>query len=283
MFCLCCRAAYPILYYIFVDRDCSDLLESRSVVSVANESQARSYFELPRRIFIREVNEPYQSIQIILNKKEYSYRWRQWSYTDNELPSEFEAFPTYHFPMVNDETRNAAYYAALRKLVTHESVVVDLGAGSMLLTMMAKKLGAKQVFAIERRDQLVEIGKEILEYNYFWEPEGITIIHAESFDVELEDLGMQPDILVSETIDGWIIGEGFISSLIDLRNRGIIAENTSVIPNGGELFMQLVETVYSFKSHGLVSGFSYEPMRKVKPFTTMYAIQRCTTNIELIL
>jgi type II protein arginine methyltransferase len=203
------------------------------------------------------------------------------------MPSEDEILPTYHFIMLNDVDRNLAFYSALEKVITNESLVIDLGAGVMLLTMMSKTLGAKMVVSIERNDHLVSIGREILSVNGLdVDDGGIRIINDESFNVNLDDIGRQPDILVSETLDGWIIGEGFLSSLSDLRSRNILGEDTIIIPSFGELFIQLVETAYSFPDNGQISGFSFEPMRKFKPFTTMslqhgYAIQNLSVPIKL--
>jgi len=56
--------------------------------------------------------------------------------------------PIYHTPMLTDVVRNDAFFKALRKVVTPSSIVVDVGAGSGLLSLMSAKLGAKKVFAI---------------------------------------------------------------------------------------------------------------------------------------
>lgn len=39
----------------------------------------------------------------------------------------------YHFDMLHDVDRNHAYHAALQRVVTPESVVLDIGTGSGLL------------------------------------------------------------------------------------------------------------------------------------------------------
>ena len=123
--------------------------------------------------------------------------------------------------MINDIERNEAYFNALKQvIVPNESLVVDLGAGLMLLSMISKRLGAKAVIAIERNKDIVHIAKEILALNNMT----IRIIEEESFfvDIDRQQIPRQPDILVSETLDGWIIGEGFLSSLNDFRSRQVL-------------------------------------------------------------
>ena len=76
--------------------------------------------------------------------------------------------PVYHVPMLNDQMRNDAYYRALAKVITPDSVVVDVGAGSGLLSCMAAKLGARKVFAVERRGDLCNVVlHEIIAANNF--------------------------------------------------------------------------------------------------------------------
>ena len=56
----------------------------------------------------------------------------------------------YHFAMVADEYRNELFHSALKKVIkANTSRVLDVGAGSMLLSMMAYELGAKKVIGVE--------------------------------------------------------------------------------------------------------------------------------------
>ena len=57
--------------------------------------------------------------------------------------------PLWHVPMMNDQKRNDAYYAALRAAVTSGSNVFEIGTGAGLLSMMAATLGAKTVTTCE--------------------------------------------------------------------------------------------------------------------------------------
>ena len=56
---------------------------------------------------------------------------------------------TAHRHMVFDARRNAAYVRALEKLVTPDTVVLDLGAGLGVLGLYAARLGAKKVYLVE--------------------------------------------------------------------------------------------------------------------------------------
>jgi len=60
-----------------------------------------------------------------------------------------EAANDWHYAMMNDHPRNEFYRDCLRRVVTPESIVLEIGAGSGLLSIIAASLGAKAVIAIE--------------------------------------------------------------------------------------------------------------------------------------
>ena len=65
-----------------------------------------------------------------------------------------ESANDWHYAMMNDHPRNEFYEAALRRHVTADSVVLEIGAGSGLLSIIAASLGARQVVAIEANRHL---------------------------------------------------------------------------------------------------------------------------------
>ena len=177
--------------------------------------------------------------------------------------------PVYHVTMLNDHTRNEAYYQALKKVITPESIVVDVGSGSGLLSCMAAQLGAKKVFSIEQRTELCAIFPEIVAANNF---EGIIeLICKSSYEIHANDLlyygpygEEHPTILVSETLDSYIIGEGFLSVLYDWKFRGVVKENIQIIPHHGRLHMQLQQTNYLLNDTLTVHGFDFSPLDKYR-------------------
>ena len=177
--------------------------------------------------------------------------------------------PTYHVPMLNDETRNEAYYQALKKVITPDSIVVDVGSGSGLLSLMAAQLGAKKVFSVEQRVELCAIFPEIVAANHF---EGtIELICKSSYAIHANDLMYygpkgeeHPTILVSETLDSYIIGEGFLSVLYDWKFRHVISEHIQIIPHHGRLHMQLQQTNYLLNDTLTVHGFDFSALDKYR-------------------
>jgi hypothetical protein len=71
----------------------------------------------------------------------------------------------YHFSMVNDVARASAFKGGLADVIQPSSIVVDLGSGSGLLSVMAAKLGARHVFAIEQDSSLAEASRRVMIEN----------------------------------------------------------------------------------------------------------------------
>ncbi|MEE4236564.1 MAG: 50S ribosomal protein L11 methyltransferase, partial [Anderseniella sp.] len=69
-----------------------------------------------------------------------------------------------HRSMVFDDFRNALYAQAIRKCVTSDSVVLDLGAGLGIHGLIAADAGAKRVYLVEP-EPVVQIAKEIARAN----------------------------------------------------------------------------------------------------------------------
>eukprot|EP00756_Hemistasia_phaeocysticola_P028788 Hpha_TRINITY_DN16193_c1_g6::TRINITY_DN16193_c1_g6_i1::g.3670::m.3670/K11438/PRMT7; type III protein arginine methyltransferase len=158
----------------------------------------------------------------------------------------------WHFAMMNDAPRNVVFEAGLRRVVTPTSVVLDVGAGSGLLSMIAAEAGAAQVFAVEGNPDLHSLSKRIMSRNNL---DGvITSINKLSSEITPEDLGGQADVLVSETLGTLLLGESALEYMADARDR-LLREGGAVIPAVGTQFATLVsssklESLIRARNHG---------------------------------
>ena len=137
--------------------------------------------------------------------------------------------------MIADVARIEPYVEALRRVVTPDSVVMDLGCGPGLLALLACKFGARRVYAVEP-DNVINIAREAAVANGFADrihffqdlSTGITI--AERATVIISDLrGVLP----------WF--QKHIPSIIDARQR-LLAPGGVLIPRRDILWAALVET-----------------------------------------
>jgi predicted RNA methylase len=174
--------------------------------------------------------------------------------------------PLWHFRMLHDRPRNQAYYDVLKTyIVPNHSVVLDIGSGSGILSLFAASLGAKKVTAIELSITLCELAQQILETNHIPnELVDILNIHSNELTVGFNgSYNKKANILVSETLDSWIVGEGFLDTLIDIRARDVIEKDAIIIPSRATVYVQLIETNYRFKTpeHNILH-FNFSPLTK---------------------
>jgi SAM-dependent methyltransferase len=119
-----------------------------------------------------------------------------------------------HARLIADGKRNRAFTEALRRVVTRQSHVLDLGAGTGVWAVTAAKLGAARVVALERDPLLAPIIAELARENGV---DGrVEIVTARSRRV---DLPREFDLAVSETIGLQAFDEGIVPLLADARRR----------------------------------------------------------------
>lgn len=117
-------------------------------------------------------------------------------------------------PLIDDLRRNRAFYNALKKHVTRDSTVLDIGAGTGLWAIAAARLGAKKVVAIERDEYLIPIIRSLIKENRV--EDRVEVVHGVSNDVSP---GGKFDIVISETVGNQVFDELIVPNMIDARKR----------------------------------------------------------------
>ncbi|KAL1529390.1 hypothetical protein AB1Y20_000341 [Prymnesium parvum] len=152
-----------------------------------------------------------------------------------------EAANDWHYAMMNDHPRNEFYMSALRRVITPGSVVLEIGAGSGLLSIIAASLGAKCVVAIEANHHLARVAQEIVRRNGF--ESKVHIINKMSTDVSADELTQfgRPTILLSEILGTLMLGESALHYVQDARTR-LMSPRSAIVPARGRQFATLIES-----------------------------------------
>jgi SAM-dependent methyltransferase len=136
----------------------------------------------------------------------------------------------YHRTLLADRVRNAAFHAALARVVVKgKTTVADIGAGTGLLGFVAAKLGAKRVDLYEAAE-VAEIARKLLRHNRLL---NCRIAQVHSLDVINPD---RVDLIVSETLGNYPFEENIIATLNDAHAR-FLAPGGTIIPRSVEQFV----------------------------------------------
>ncbi|KAK3039472.1 hypothetical protein RJ639_028054 [Escallonia herrerae] len=167
---------------------------------------------------------------------------------------------TSYLDMLNDTRRNRAYREAIDKTVTKPCHVLDIGAGTGLLSMMAARAMASggyvesssskgTVTACESYLPMVKLMRKVLRVNGM--EKIVRIINKRSDELEVGvDISSRADILVSEILDSELLGEGLIPTLQHAHDK-LLVQNPQTVPYRATTYGQLVESTHLWKLHDL--------------------------------
>ncbi len=119
---------------------------------------------------------------------------------------------SHHRHLLDDGVRTRAFLRAIERVVKPGDAVADLGTGTGILAIAARRAGARAVWAIDV-DPIVQVAAAVARDNRIT---GVTFIEQHSKHVELPE---PIDVLVSECLGPFAIGGSMIPAVIDLRRR----------------------------------------------------------------
>src|SRR5215208_4444409 len=115
--------------------------------------------------------------------------------------------------MLQDRERTGAFRRAIHEVVTPGDVVMDIGAGSGVLSLFACQAGARRVYALEA-GPAIEIAREMARRNEV--EDRVVLINELSHRTRIDE---PVDVLVTETLWNFGFGEGILGVVLDARER----------------------------------------------------------------
>lgn len=144
--------------------------------------------------------------------------------------------------MVFDDVRNSLYAQAIRERVTHDSVVLDLGAGAGIHGLIAAAAGARRVYLVET-EAVVRIAMEVARANGL--ADRLVVLEDRIEDVTLPE---KVDLIVSVFTGNLLFSEDLLPSLFHARDR-YLKVGGSMLPDFAELMLAPVQAPAMYAKH----------------------------------
>lgn len=155
--------------------------------------------------------------------------------------------------MIADTLRMDGYVQALRQAVRPGCVVLDLGTGTGIMALLACRLGAGRVYALEFYD-IIQVAREVAAVNGLGDR--IEFLQGLSTEVTLPE---RADVIVSDLRDVLPFYQRHLPVIADARKR-FLAPGGTLIPLSDTLWAAVVEAPQVYSSRvtcGQVNGFHF--------------------------
>jgi 16S rRNA G966 N2-methylase RsmD len=139
-----------------------------------------------------------------------------------------------HRQYLADQVRVSAFRQAVGEVVKPGDAVLDLGAGSGILGLLACRAGANRVYSIEA-GEVIELAREICSANGF--QDRMVFIKDTSTRVDLPE---RVDVILADQIGPFGFEAGLLEYFSDARQR-FLKPNGVMIPSCLELYVAPVE------------------------------------------
>ncbi len=174
-------------------------------------------------------------------------------------PAGKRPFPAWHYAMLNDGARNAAIEAAISSLDLKGKTVVEIGAGSGIISILFARAGAKRVIACEMNHAMAQVAIETIYREGL--SERIALLPMSStMAIDQGLMPQNPDVIFTETVDCGVIGEGYHAIAADIRR--IAGPETVIIPGEIRQHGMLISSgiIYGQNHVGEIFGVDMAPL-----------------------
>ncbi|RZC51614.1 hypothetical protein C5167_020044 [Papaver somniferum] len=190
-----------------------------------------------------------------------------------------------HEEMLKDTVRTKTYQNVIYKntFLFKDKIVLDVGAGTGILSLFCAKAGAKHVYAIEC-SQMADMAKQIVETNGF--SNVITVLKGKVEEIELPV--PKVDIIISEWMGYFLLFENMLDTVLYARNKWLVNDGI-VLPDKASLYVTAIED-HEYKEDKIefwndVYGFDMKCIKKqsiMEPLVDTVDQNQIVTNYQLL-
>lgn len=154
--------------------------------------------------------------------------------------------------MLKDDSRCEKYAQAIQRVVQMGDVVLDIGAGTGLLSVLSARAGASRVEAVEMFDPLASVARSIARDNGCERCITVHATHSSALEWSPEH---RANVMVSEILDSALLGEGCLNTMRHAREK-LLTPNARMIPAKASVFARVVNSPFLKKFYDLGHDFS---------------------------
>ncbi|KAL7260088.1 hypothetical protein ACSBR1_005868 [Camellia fascicularis] len=187
--------------------------------------------------------------------------------------------------MLKDAVRTKTYQNVIYKnnFLFKDKIVLDVGAGTGILSLFCAKAGAKHVYAVEC-SQMADMAQEIVKVNGF--SDVITVLKGKVEEIELPVA--QVDIIISEWMGYFLLFENMLNTVLYARDKWLV-NNGVVLPDKASLCLTAIEDA-DYKEDKIefwnnVYGFNMSCIKKqsiMEPLVDTVDQKQIVTNCQLL-
>ncbi|KAL7240022.1 hypothetical protein ACSBR2_005815 [Camellia fascicularis] len=187
--------------------------------------------------------------------------------------------------MLKDAVRTKTYQNVIYKnnFLFKDKIVLDVGAGTGILSLFCAKAGAKHVYAVEC-SQMADMAQEIVKVNGF--SDVITVLKGKVEEIELPVA--QVDIIISEWMGYFLLFENMLNTVLYARDKWLV-NNGVVLPDKASLYLTAIEDA-DYKEDKIefwnnVYGFNMSCIKKqsiMEPLVDTVDQKQIVTNCQLL-
>ncbi|XP_077210700.1 arginine methyltransferase 11 isoform X1 [Tasmannia lanceolata] len=190
-----------------------------------------------------------------------------------------------HEEMLKDTVRTKTYQDVIYQntFLFKNKIVLDVGAGTGILSLFCAKAGAKHVYAVEC-SLMADMAKEIVQANGF--SDVITVLKGKVEDIVLPVSHV--DIIVSEWMGYFLLFENMLDTVLYARDKWLIKDGI-VLPDRASLYLTAIEDA-EYKEDRIefwnnVYGFDMSCIKKqsmMEPLVDTVDQNQIVTNCKLL-
>ncbi|KAF8393508.1 hypothetical protein HHK36_021752 [Tetracentron sinense] len=187
--------------------------------------------------------------------------------------------------MLKDTVRTRTYQNVIYQntFLFKNKVVLDVGAGTGILSLFCAKAGAKHVYAVEC-SHMADMAKEIVEANGF--SNVITVLKGKVEEIMLPVA--QVDVIISEWMGYFLLFENMLNTVLYARDKWLINDGI-VLPDRASLYLTAIEDA-DYKEDKIefwnnIYGFNMSCIKKqsmMEPLVDTVDQKQIVTNCQLL-